>query len=128
MLNTALDELRARDRVAQVKIAMLGSLLEDSPKAIAVSVWDNEKQDGVLVVQNLTPLPADKDYQLWVVDPQQKLPVDAGVFSVDAKGTVRLHFKPKSNVTAATVFAVSLEKKGGVPVAEGKMVLAGNVL
>jgi anti-sigma-K factor RskA len=128
MLQSALDELRAKDRVSQVRIAMLGSLLESSPKAVAVSVWDAEKQDGVLVVQNLAPLPADKDYQLWVIDPKQGGPVDAGVFTVDDKGTVHFRFKPRSNVNAAGTFAVTLEKKGGVPAPEGKMVLAGNLL
>lgn len=116
---------KARDRVSQVKIAMLGSLLQNVPKAVAVSVWDAEKQDGVLVVQNLAPQPADKDYQLWVIDPQQGAPVDAGVFTVDEKGNARFRFKPKVSVKTADKFAVTLEKKGGVPAPQGQMVLAG---
>jgi len=128
MLQSALDELKAKDHVSQVQIAMMNSLLENSPKAVAVSVWDADKQDGVLVVQNLAPLPADKDYQLWVVDPKIANPVDAGVFNVDAKGTVHFRFKPKADVSGVGTFAVTLEKKGGVPKAEGPMVLAGNVM
>lgn len=128
LLQTTLDELRAQDRVSQMRIAMLGSLLESSPKAMAVSLWDAEKQDGVLVVQNLTPLPTDQDYQLWVIDPQRGAPVDAGVFTVDAKGTVRFHFKPKSAVLSADKFAVTVEKKGGRAAPQGTMVLAGTWL
>ncbi len=111
-----------------MRIAMLGSLLEGSPKAIAVSLWDAERQDGVLVVQNLAPQPADKDYQLWVIDPQHGAPVDAGVFNVDEKGNVRFRFKPKASVKSADKFAVTLEKKGGVPAPQGRMVLAGSWL
>jgi len=128
MLESAIDDLKAKDHVSQVQIAMMSSLLENSPKAVAVSVWDAEKQDGVLVVSGLAPLPADKDYQLWVVDPKIANPVDAGVFSVDDKGAVHFHFKPKSSVSGVGTFAVSLEKKGGVPKAEGPMVLAGHVM
>ena len=79
-------------------------------------------------VSNLPETAKDKDYQLWVVDPKIANPVDAGVFSVDDKGAVHFHFKPKSSVSGVGTFAVSLEKKGGVPKAEGPMVLAGNVM
>lgn len=127
-LHIELADLQTRDRVSQMRIAMLGSLLEGSPKAVAVSLWDVERQDGVLVVQNLAPQPADKDYQLWVIDPQHGSPVDAGVFTVDEKGNVRFRFKPKVSVKSADKFAVTLEKKGGVPAPQGQMVLAGSWL
>jgi anti-sigma-K factor RskA len=127
-IQSALEELRAKDRMSEMRITMLSSLLESSPKAMAVSVWDAEKQDGVLFVQNLAPLPTDKDYQLWVIDPKVSAPVDAGVFTVDEKGAVRLRFKPKANVNTAGTFAVTLEKKGGVAAPQGRMVLSGNSL
>ena len=127
-LQNDLAEFRAKDRVSQMRIAMLGSLLESAPKAVAVSLWDAERQDGVLLVQNLNPLPAGQDYQLWVIDPKHGAPVDAGVFTVDAKGTVRFRFKPKAPVLSADKFAVTVEKKGGVPAPQGTMVLAGTWL
>jgi anti-sigma-K factor RskA len=105
---------------------MLGSLLQDQPKAVAVSLWDEEHQTGVFVVQNLKPLPKDKDYQLWVIDPQYGTPVDAGVFQVDAQGNVRLQFKAKLPIKTAKQFAVTQEVKGGAPVPTvANMVLAG---
>ena len=48
------------------------------------------EQRGVFVVQNLKPLPADKDYQLWVIDPKYPTPVSAGVFQVDADGMPKM--------------------------------------
>ncbi len=105
--------LKETNRLANLRIAMLGSLLADAPKAVAVSLWDDVKQQGVFVVQNLKPLPADRDYQLWVLD-NGTTPVDAGVFRVDEQGNVRVEFKAKSLVKVAGKFAVTEEARGGV--------------
>jgi anti-sigma-K factor RskA len=105
--------LQETNRLANLRIAMLSSLLTDSPKAVAVSLWDDAKQEGVFVVQNLKPLPADRDYQLWVLD-NGTTPVDAGVFRVDEAGNVRMEFKTKSLIKVAGKFAVTEEAKGGV--------------
>jgi anti-sigma-K factor RskA len=117
--------LQETNRLANLKIAMLNSLVADAPKAIAVSLWDNQKQSGVFVAQNLKALPADRDYELWVIDGQK--PVAAGVFHMDQSGTIRMDFKPAQFVNAAGVFAVTEEVKGGVASPTLKnMVLASN--
>lgn len=124
-LQQVVQSLRDSNRLANVRIAVLNSLLGGS-KAVAVSIWDSERQSGVFVVRDLKPPPADKDYQLWVIDPQYPMPVDAGVFHVDASGNVRLEFRAKQPVRSANQFAVTLERKGGSPVPTVKaMVLAG---
>jgi anti-sigma-K factor RskA len=105
--------LQETNRLANLRIAMLSSLLTDQPKAIAVSLWDNAKQEGVFVVQNLKPLPADRDYQLWVLD-KGTTPVDAGIFRVDENGNVRVEFKAKTPIAVAGKFAVTEEARGGV--------------
>lgn len=118
-------ELEKKNFFAQTQIAMLSSKLDSAPKATAVVVWDAERQEGVLKVSDVPETARDRDYQLWVVDPQYKQPVDAGVFDVDRSGATKITFKPKSKVQTAQAFAVSLERKGGVPKAEGPMVLVG---
>lgn len=107
--------LRETNQLVNLRIAMLNSLLTESPKAIAVSLWDNEQQQGVFVVQNLKPLPTDKDYQLWVMDSKYPTPVSAGVFQVDDKGNVRIQFKAGKPIGSADKFAVTMEPKGGLP-------------
>ena len=107
----ALEQSNAIDKT---RIAVLGSLLKNQPKAVAVSVWNQERQNGVLVVENLPVLAAGKDYQLWVLDPTAGAPVSAGVFKVDAKGNVRITFKPSKEIGQADKFAVTEEKEGGV--------------
>jgi anti-sigma-K factor RskA len=126
-LRLAVEKLRESNRVANFRIALLDSLLAASPKTLAVSVWDNERQDGVFIVRNLKPLPGDKDYQLWIIDPKYPSPVDAGVFQVDAQGNGREDFRAKLPIQAAKQFAVTIERKGGSDVPNTKaIVLAGS--
>ncbi|CAN5785719.1 anti-sigma factor [soil metagenome] len=122
-----LASLEAGDALAKMQVATLGSKLRDAPDATAAVVWDQERQRGVLNTMKVPPNAADRDYQLWIVDPRYKQPVDAGVFSVEKPGSTRYAFTPKSPITAATAFAISLERKGGVPKAEGPIVLIGTL-
>jgi anti-sigma-K factor RskA len=111
-LNQTVLALQETNRLENLRIAMLNSLVPDAPKAVAVSLWDAQKQNGVLVAQNLKALPADRDYELWVIDGGK--PVASGVFHVDESGTIRIDFKPSQLVKVASVFAVTEEVKGGV--------------
>jgi anti-sigma-K factor RskA len=125
-LRRAVLALQETNRLANLRVAMLNSLVADAPKTVAVSLWDNQRQDGVFVAENLKPLPADRDYELWVIDETQT-PVAAGVFQVDADGKIRMDFKPTRLVKTAGTFAVTVEAKGGVSSPTVKnMVLAGN--
>lgn len=117
-------QLQQQADLAQLKITSLASLLGNSPEAQAIAVWNPAAQQGILTVEKLPALAADKDYQLWVVDPQYPIPVDGGVFTVDpTTGAARLEFRPKQPVAQVAKFAISLERKGGVAKAEGPMVL-----
>jgi anti-sigma-K factor RskA len=120
------SDLKSQADLARLKITALASLLENSPKALAVAVWDPRRQEGVLKVEKLPALAPHQDYQLWVVDPQYANPVDGGVFTVNpSTGDARLTFKAKQSIGAVNAFAVTLERKGGVPKAEGPFVLLG---
>lgn len=119
-------ELKARGEIAELKITALASLLGNSPEAKAIAIWDPLKQEGMLQVDKLPALAANEDYQLWVVDPQYPDPVDGGVFTVDSTtGTARVQFHARQAVRAINAFAVTRERKGGVPKAEGPFVLLG---
>jgi anti-sigma-K factor RskA len=118
------QQMQEQGDLAQFKIATLASLLDNSPQALAVAVWNPSTQEGVLSVEKLPALAADRDYQLWVIDPQYPIPVDGGVFVVNPEtGEARYQFKANKPVKTVAKFAVSLERKGGVPKAEGPMVL-----
>jgi anti-sigma-K factor RskA len=111
-LNQTVLALQETNRLENLRIAMLNSLVPDAPKAVAVSLWDSQKQDGVFVAQNLKALPADRDYELWVIDGNK--PVASGVFHIGESGAIRVDFKPSQLINVASVFAVTEEVKGGV--------------
>lgn len=120
------NELKSQGDLATLKITALASMLQNNPKAQAIAVWDPKKQEGILDVHNLPALAANEDYQIWVVDPQYPIPVDGGVFTVErASGANRVKFTAKQPVSVINAFAVTRERKGGVPKAEGPFVLLG---
>ena len=117
----------AESGIETFEVASLGSMMATAPRAKAVAVWDGAHQEGILTLSSLPPLEPDKDYQLWIIDPHYQNPVNGGVFSVSARGETRFQFRPDQPVSTISAFAVSLERKGGVPKAEGPMVLLSNI-
>lgn len=73
----------------------------------------------------MPPVDMTKDYQLWVVDPNNPKPVNAGVVKVDADGFAKIDFKPVIEVCSAAKFALSVEQQGGVPENVGPIILIG---
>jgi len=119
-------DLKSQGDLATLKITALASMLQNIPQAQAIAVWDPRKQEGILDVQKLPALASNEDYQIWVVDPQYPIPVDGGVFTVEpASGSCRVKFTAKRPVSVINAFAVTRERKGGVPKAEGPFVLLG---
>lgn len=110
-----LAALRRDSQLDRTKIAVLKSMVKTQSKALAVSVWRQESQQGLLVVENLPVVAPGRDYQLWILDPNHPTPVSAGVFKVDAAGKMRLEFKPSLPVLDPSKFAVTEEKEGGSP-------------
>jgi anti-sigma-K factor RskA len=92
--------LKARDALSQIKIATLTSQLQNSPQAIAFVAWDAARQRGLLKTANLPAAGADKDYQLWIIDPAYKMPVNAGVLPV-GDGAPAAQFRPLQPITKA---------------------------
>lgn len=127
-LRSARQQLAALERASDLEhlaILTLSPRLEDAPQARGIAVWSGDKQEGVLVVSLLPPLPADKRYRLWIIDPQYPVPVDAGDFAVDPKtGAARHTFKSGQPIAAAERFVVSLEPKDGATKPEGPVLLA----
>ena len=83
-------------------------------------VWSGSQQTGFMRFHGLAANdPTRSQYQLWIFDPSQseKTPIDGGVFDVDAStGDVVVPITPKLRVTSPTLFAVTIEKPGGVVV------------
>jgi len=111
-----------KNDVCQMQVALLDSTV--GKQGVATIVWDSSTQTGVLEGQNMLRPAANEDYQLWVLDARYPHPVDAGVITVDENGKAKAMFKPKQQVSPTDKFAISLEKKGGMPQPEGPIVMA----
>jgi len=114
-------DLQARNALSEVKLATLASIMKDNPQAVAVVAWDLTSQRGILKTVNMPAAQPDKDYQLWIIAPDYKEPVSAGVFD-PTKGA---NFAPVRPISKADKFAISLEKKGGSSEPQGPIVLVG---
>ncbi len=125
MINDLGRQLRDQQDLTRLKITALASLAGNTPEAQAIAVWDPARETGLLTVGNLPAIADNQDYQIWVVDPAYPIPVDGGVFKPGADGRAVLTFKGNKPIRTVAAFAISLEKKGGVPKAEGPIVLLG---
>lgn len=124
-ISDLLAERHEPGSLARLKVVPLVLPSGSAPPDLAIVVWDPALQEGELAVAKLPPLASDKDYQLWIIDPQYPCPVSAGVFAVGAAASeTRIRFKPDQPVATAVKFAISVERKGGVPRAEGPIVLS----
>ncbi len=123
-LEEELNRSKAGFALARMEVAMLRSDIKRYEEGIALVVWDQEKQEGLLKLEHMPPVLPNKDYQLWVLCKKQRLPVNAGVVKVNAQGVATVTFKPTKRIAELSKFALSLEKEGGVPEVEGQIVLA----
>lgn len=85
-------------------------------------VWSNAEQRGYMRFHGLAANdPGRSQFQLWIFDKSQdeRFPIDGGVFDVDATtGDVIVPITAKIRVQKPTLFAVTVEKPGGVVVSK----------
>jgi hypothetical protein len=82
-------------------------------------VWDQARQTGYMRFSGLARNnPRQEQYQLWIFDQQrdQRYPVDGGTFNVTASGDVVVRIQARLRVDSPTLFAVTVERPGGVVV------------
>lgn len=124
-LTAEVAALKEQEQQSQLQIATLQSKVWEYRRSEMLVVWDQKRSQGVVMLDKMPKVDPDKDYQLWVVDPSKPNPVSAGVVTVDAKGSVKATFKPVEAVSGEAKFALSIEKKGGVPKSEGQLLMVG---
>jgi len=90
-------------------------------------VWSDTNQAGYIHVKGLPKNdPGHEQYQLWIFDESQdpKTPIDGGVFDVNSEGEVVIPIDAKIKVKNPKVFAITVEKPGGVVVSKQEKVAA----
>lgn len=90
-------------------------------------VWNAAIQQGYMRFRGLAKNdPNVSQYQLWIFDKtrDEKYPVDGGVFDIDTEtGDVIVPIRAKIKVDEATLFAVTVERPGGVVVSKRERIV-----
>ena len=108
------------DSPGRVVLAQLGK--GNVPGIADVSgdvVWSDEKQVGYVRVKGLPKNDVSKEtYQLWIFDETQdaKTPIDGGTFDINSDGEVIIPIDARLKAKNPSLFAVTIEKPGGVVV------------
>lgn len=90
-------------------------------------VWSDEKQTGYMRLRGLPVNDKSKEtYQLWIFDKTQDkaTPIDGGTFDVDKNGDVIIPIDAKLKAQGPELFAITVEKPGGVVVSKREKIAA----
>ena len=90
-------------------------------------VWSEAKQTGYMRFRGLPVNDAEKTcYQLWIFDKTQDkaTPIDGGTFDVKTEGEVIIPITAKLRALGPEMFAITIEKQGGVVVSKREKVAA----
>jgi anti-sigma-K factor RskA len=82
------------------------------PQPQIKTVYSKQQGALLLMANNLSPLPENKIYQLWLLPADGSAPMSAGWFKPDGKGNGMMFHKMSSGI-AAKGFAVTIEPPGG---------------
>ncbi|MEO6953515.1 MAG: anti-sigma factor [Polyangia bacterium] len=107
------------------KLIALAPQPSDDTTRVASVMFNPESQRAFLIGHGLAA-PTGKDYQLWIIRGDQKIP--AGLLHGDAAGgAIVAAIDPKLLGTAPDAIAVTLEATGGAPQPLGPIVLVGKI-
>ncbi len=82
-------------------------------------VWSETRQQGFMRFRGLpVNTPSKEQYQLWIFAKNQsdKTPIDGGVFDITSTAEVIIPINAKLHVEEPFMFAITIEKPGGVVV------------
>ena len=126
-LERRMEALRRSDNLSRLRLYALLNVPGGPAAARATVVYDPQRQEGLLDVEQLPPHPPGKDYQLWALEVGEKDTTKAisnGVVHLDPNGTAQVRFRPgRSPGRALSIFAIALEEEGGAPVHIGPVVM-----
>ncbi len=114
---------------AQAQVAQEFSLAEltgagPAASADGVLIYQPENGNAILVVEGMPQLPADRQYQLWLIQDDQR--TSGGVFTVKQNGYGVLQVQHPKPLRLYDSFGVTIEPAGGSPQPSGQRVLSGS--
>jgi len=110
-----------------VRAAWTAGNVKDVKEIAGDIVWSDEKQAGYMRLRGL-PVndPAKETYQLWIFDKTQDkaTPIDGGTFDISSDGEVVIPINAKLKARGPEMFAITMEKPGGVVVSKREKLAA----
>ena len=95
------------------------------PQPEGKAVYSSRQRSLVLLAGNLSPLPAHKIYELWLLPATGANPVPAGTFKPDAHGSAALVLSQFGAGITAKGFAVTIEDEPGATTPTMPIILSG---
>ena len=120
-LQIRVASLEQRDPLKEIQPVTLVAQPGAPPAEEVVALWDPHRRVGALHAKLPEPAP-DKDYQLWIITPESKQPVDAGIIPAL---TDYLAFTATRPVNQVAALAISIEPKGGSTAPRGPVIYVG---
>ncbi len=88
-------------------------------------LWSDSQQKGFVSLSAMEVNdPNQFQYQVWIVDSNQKYPINAGVFDMVDQNRVDVRLRPNIKITKAIEFVVTKERPGGVVASKRKNIVA----
>ena len=120
-LQIRVASLEERDPLREIQPITLAAQPGAPVAEKVMALWDPYRREGALYAKLPEPAP-DKDYQLWIITPESKQPVDAGVIPAVSDNMMFTAARP---VTQIAALAISIEPKGGSPAPQGPVIYLG---
>lgn len=95
------------------------------PQPTGHAVYMKDRGALVFTASNLTPLPPDKTYELWIIPVNGSAPVPAGMFQPDSRGMASVLLPKLPEGVQAKAFGVTMENSGGATTPTMPILLAG---
>ncbi len=121
------DEMMAAPNMVKAQWGAMPTASDELKGVSGEVVWSDEKQTGFMRFRGLPVNDKTKEqYQLWIFENAklEEHPKDGGVFDVSADGEVIIPIDAKLAARDPKVFAITIEKPGGVVVSDRKKIAA----
>jgi anti-sigma-K factor RskA len=123
-LQVRVASLEARDPLREIQPVLLAAQPGAPVGAQVVALWDPQRREGALHIARLPEPGPKKDYQLWIITPESKQPLDAGIIPASSES---LPFSARQPVNQVAALAISVEPKGGSVTPRGPVIYLGKL-
>ncbi|HMT09006.1 MAG TPA: anti-sigma factor [Pyrinomonadaceae bacterium] len=121
------DEMMASPNMVKATWGPMPTATGDMKNVSGEVVWSDAKQAGFMRFRGLPVTDKTKEqYQLWIFENAklEEHPKDGGVFDITADGDVIIPIDAKLAAKDPKIFAITVEKPGGVVVSDRKKIAA----